>query len=70
VKCATTARRVDIVEILLSTGAHIDGIDDNGQTACHAAVETRNADVLALLLEFGTRKDIFSFKKDTKGHFL
>jgi hypothetical protein len=28
------ACRVDIVEMLLSAGAHIDGVDDNGQTAC------------------------------------
>jgi ankyrin repeat protein len=32
---------VDIVEMLLSAGAHIDGVDENGQTACHAAVRAQ-----------------------------
>jgi hypothetical protein len=56
VKCK--ACRVDVVELLLSTGAFIDGVDDNGQTACHAAVETRNVDLLALLLAHRPNRDI------------
>jgi ankyrin repeat protein len=34
----------------VNAGAHIDGVDDNGQTACFFAVQTRNADVLTQLL--------------------
>jgi ankyrin repeat protein len=44
------ACRVDIVEMLLNAGAHIDGVDDKGKTACFFAVQTRNADVLTQLL--------------------
>jgi ankyrin repeat protein len=44
------ACRVAIVEMLLSAGAHIDGVDDNGQTACFVAVWAHNVDALAVLL--------------------
>jgi ankyrin repeat protein len=42
--------RVEVVEILLSAGARIDDVDDNGQTACFVATWARNVDVLAVLL--------------------
>jgi ankyrin repeat protein len=44
------ARRVDVVELLLQAGAHIDGVDDTNQTACHAATFSRDVDVLTVLL--------------------
>jgi ankyrin repeat protein len=44
------ARRVDIVEMLLSANAFVDGVDDNEQTACFAATVARNVAVLAVLL--------------------
>jgi ankyrin repeat protein len=43
-------RCVRIVEILLNSGAHIDGVDDNLQTASLAATLARSVDVLAVLL--------------------
>jgi ankyrin repeat protein len=49
VQCKKT-RHVGIVEMLLRAGAHIDGVDDNGQTASFAAVRARSVDVLAVLL--------------------
>jgi ankyrin repeat protein len=48
VTCA--ARRVAVVEMLLIAGAHIDGVDDNDQTACYAAAFARDVDLLAVLL--------------------
>jgi ankyrin repeat protein len=54
VKCE--ARCVAVVEMLLSAGAHIDGVDENVNTACH--VETRNVDLLALLLAHRPNLDI------------
>ena len=47
---------VGVVEKLLSAGAHIDGVDENVNTACH--VETRNVDLLALLLAHRPNLDI------------
>jgi ankyrin repeat protein len=46
------ARRIDIVEQLLSAGALVDGVDDNEETVCHAAVAC-NVDVLACCLRIG-----------------
>jgi hypothetical protein len=40
----------------LSAGALVDGVDDNGETACYAAVAC-NVDVLALLLAHRKVKD-------------
>jgi ankyrin repeat protein len=48
VECA--ARDVDVVEMLLSAGADIDGVDDSDLTASFAAVWARDDDVVALLL--------------------
>jgi ankyrin repeat protein len=45
------ARRVDIVEMLLRAGAHIDGVDDNGQTACFAAAWASSVELVAALLK-------------------
>jgi ankyrin repeat protein len=36
--------------MLLSANAFIDGVNDNGQTACYAASISRNVDLLAVLL--------------------
>jgi hypothetical protein len=47
---AAQARRADIVERLLNAGAHIDGVDDYGLTACFAATFFQSVDVLAVLL--------------------
>jgi ankyrin repeat protein len=55
-----TECRVDIVEMLLSAGAHIDGVDDHGQTACFAATLARNVDVLAVLLSHRPNLEIKS----------
>lgn len=41
--------RADIVDMLLKAGARLNDVDDRGQTACHAAVTSKHADVLALL---------------------
>lgn len=48
---AARSGRKEIVEILLTAGAHIDRVDDCGQTACHAAVSNGRAAVLAVLVE-------------------
>jgi ankyrin repeat protein len=47
---AASKRWVEIIEMLLSAGADIDGVDDEGRTACHCAVWLPKADVLAALL--------------------
>jgi ankyrin repeat protein len=47
-RCAACC--VEIVGMLLSAGAHIDGVDNDGQTACFAAVYGVRAEVLPLLL--------------------
>jgi hypothetical protein len=50
VRCAWSSGRVDIVKLLLSTGADVDGVDDNGQTASFAAALARSVTALAVLL--------------------
>jgi ankyrin repeat protein len=56
-------RRVDVVEMLLSAGARIDDVDDNGQTACIAATRARSVDVLAVLLTHRPNLEV----KDNQG---
>jgi ankyrin repeat protein len=44
-------KSVEIVAMLLNAGAHINGVDDVGCSACHVAVLSRHHDMLALLLK-------------------
>jgi ankyrin repeat protein len=65
-RCDTEARpRVDIVELIVNAGAHIDGVDGNNQTACLAAVYARNVDVLAVLLTRRPNLEIMNNFGDT-----
>jgi ankyrin repeat protein len=67
VRCASPSGRVDIVELLLNAGADIDGVDDNGQTACFAATE---AHVLAVLITRRANLDVKDKANRTVLEFL
>jgi ankyrin repeat protein len=56
--------RADIVKTLLSAGADIDDTDNDGETACHGAVNAGHVDVLALLLAHRPNLCL----KDSKDH--
>jgi ankyrin repeat protein len=49
---------VDIVEMLLGAGAHIDDVDENGMTAVFMATFARRADLLATLLAHRERPNL------------
>jgi ankyrin repeat protein len=55
---AAQCRRAGIVQLLLSAGAHIDGVNDSRQTACFAAAWARSVDVLAVLLAHPRRPNL------------
>lgn len=47
------ANRPDLLEVLLNCGAAIDGLDGDGRTPLHAAVEEKALDSVGYLLDQG-----------------
>lgn len=50
---AACANRVDLLDVLLSCGSAIDGLDDGGRTPLHVAVEEQALDSVRYLLDQG-----------------
>ncbi len=51
----------DLVKLLLSYGAHINSIDEHGDTSLHWAVRESRENVLRLLVEVGADLSILKF---------
>ncbi|KAK3087525.1 hypothetical protein FSP39_007020 [Pinctada imbricata] len=50
---AVRSKRIEVVKIFLEKGADKNAANNNGQTAVHIAVQTKNADMLRVLKNFG-----------------
>jgi ankyrin repeat protein len=53
--CAAFFGRVEILTLLLDAGADIDVVDDDGNSACHAAVRRNCVAALKLLIDRGAK---------------
>jgi ankyrin repeat protein len=65
---AASLGHVDTVETLLNAGASIDGVDEGGESACHAAVAAQRVDVVRLLVRRGIDVSLLDYRGRTALH--
>ena len=56
---------MDVAIALIKMGAHVDAVDDDGQTALHYAATCERAETCRLLLESGADPDLPDADGDT-----